>query len=147
MLLYFFDSADDLLAQAMFELREQRVTKGLAAIGPSLAEQGLAGRVRLIWPVLLGDEYVVLAQAIGLTIYDSDRYGELGRTASEQYMTALVGICPPHWPERRKTEVSQMILAAMQGFVIDSIITGTNAGAEAGLEALARALDREEAAG
>jgi AcrR family transcriptional regulator len=146
-LLYYFDSADDLLAQAMFELREQRVTKGLAAIAPGLAEQSLAGRVRAIWPILLGDEYVVLAQAIGLTIYDSDRYGELGRTASEQYMTALVGICPPQWPQQRKTEVSQMVLAAMQGFVIDSIITGTNAGAEAGLEALARALDREEAAG
>ena len=102
---------------------------------------------RAVWPVLLGEEYLVLAQAIGLTIYDPDRYGELGRTASEQYVTALVGICPPQWPEHRKTEVAQMILAAMQGFVIDTLITGTHAGAEAGLEALARALDREEAAG
>jgi AcrR family transcriptional regulator len=146
-LLYYFDSADDLLAQAIFQLREQRVDKAMAAIGAGPAGQTLADRVRAIWPVLLGEEYLVLAQAIGLTIYDPARYGELGRTSAQQYMRALVGICPPQWPERRKAEVSEMIMAAMQGFVIDSMITGTYAAAEGGLEALARALDREEAAG
>jgi len=146
-LLYHFDSADDLLAQAMFELREQRVGKALAAIGTGPAEQTLAERVRAIWPVLLGDEYLVLAQAIGLTIYDPARYRELGRSAAEQYLTALVGICPPQWTEGRKAEVAEMVMAAMQGFVIDSLIRGNRTGPEAGLEALARALDREEAAG
>ncbi len=145
-LLYYFDSADDLLAQAMFQLREQRVDKSLAAIGAGPAEQSLADRVRAVWPVLLGEEYLVLAQAIGLTIYDPARYGGLGQTAYEQYMPALESICPPQWPEHRKAEVAKMIMAALQGFVIDSMITGTRTGAEAGLEALARALDREEAA-
>jgi AcrR family transcriptional regulator len=146
-LLYYFDSADDLLAQAIFQLREQRVDKALAAINAGVAGQSLADRVRAIWPVLLGEEYLVLAQAIGLTIYDPARYGKLGQTVSEQYIPALVGICPPQWPERRKAEVAKMIMAAMQGFVIDSVISGSRTAPADGLEALARALDREEAAG
>ncbi|MFY9929340.1 MAG: hypothetical protein WAK82_15155 [Streptosporangiaceae bacterium] len=146
-LLYYFDGADDLLAQAIFQLREQRVSKALAAVGAGLAGQSMADRVRAVWPVLLGEEYLVLAQAVGLTIYDPARYGGLGQTTYEQYMPALESICPPQWPEHRKAEVAKMVMAALQGFVIDSMITGTRAGAEAGLEALARALDREEAAG
>jgi hypothetical protein len=39
-----------------------------------------------------------------------------------------------------------MIMAAMRGFLVDWLTTGDTAGATAGLEALVRALDREEAA-
>jgi hypothetical protein len=40
-----------------------------------------------------------------------------------------------------------MILAALRGFLIDWLTSGNTSGAEAGFEALARALEREEAAG
>ena len=38
-----------------------------------------------------------------------------------------------------------MILATLRGFLIDSLTSGNTTGVEAGFEALARALDREEA--
>ncbi len=38
-----------------------------------------------------------------------------------------------------------MILATLRGFLIDRLTSGGTAGVEAGLKALARALDREEA--
>ena len=144
-LLYHFDGADDLLQQAVRELRNRRIVNALTAVDQA-QPQTLAARVRAIWPALVGEESRVLDQAMGLVMYDPDRYAELGRGASQQYMPALLSVCPPDWPERRKIEVAEMILAALRGFLIDLLTSGNTAGAEAGFAALARALDREEAA-
>jgi AcrR family transcriptional regulator len=146
-LLYHFDSAEDLLAQAIFQLRERRIGNALAAIAAGPREQTLAQRVRAVWPALLGEESRVLDQAIGLMMYDPVRYTELGRGASQQYLPSLLSICPPQWDGRRKLEVSELILATLRGFLIDWLTSGSTTGGEAGFEALARALDREEAAG
>ena len=146
-LLYHFDGADDLLAQAIFQLRERRMGNALAAIAAGPDGQSLAQRVRAIWPALLGEESRVLDQAIGLTMYDPARYGRLGRGASQQYLPTLLSILPPQWPGPRKLEVAEMILATLRGFLIDWLTSGNATGVEAGFEALARALEREEAAG
>ncbi|HEY2490782.1 MAG TPA: hypothetical protein VGI37_14840 [Streptosporangiaceae bacterium] len=147
-LLYHFAGADDLLRQAILQLRERRIDNALAAAAAvAPGHRTLAARVRAIWPALLGEESRVLDQAIGLTMYDPGRHAELGRGASQQYLPSLLSICPEHWPEQRKLEVSEMILAALRGFLIDRLVSADNAGAEAGFEALCRALEREEAAG
>ena len=147
-LLYHFAGADDLLRQAILQLRERRIDNALAAAAAvTPGRRTLAARVRAIWPALLGEESRVLDQAIGLTMYDPGRHAELGRGASQQYLPSLLSICPEHWSEQRKLEVSEMILAALRGFLIDRLVSADNAGAEAGLEALCRALEREEAAG
>src|SRR5690349_21061801 len=101
-LLYHFDGAEDLLAQAIFQLRERRIGNALTAAAQDSARGTLASRVRSVWPALIGEESRVLDQAIGLTMYNPDRYGELGRGASQQYLPALMSLCPPEWPERRK---------------------------------------------
>jgi AcrR family transcriptional regulator len=141
-LLYYFDGAEDLLNQAIVQLRERRIEKALAATdGPDLA-----ARVRAMWRIVTGAEGVVLGQAIGLAMYDPDRYAGLGQEVAQQYLPALLSVCPPHWSEQRKLEVADMILAALQGFTVNWRISGNTSVAVAGLEALARALDREEAA-
>jgi AcrR family transcriptional regulator len=145
-LLYYFDGVDDLLAQAIFELRQRRIGNALAAIAAGPEGQTLADRIRAVWPALLGEESRVLDQAIGLTMYDPVRYAELGRGASQQYLPALLSICPQDWSYQRKLEVSEMILATLRGFLIDWLTSGNITGVEAGFEALARALEREEAA-
>jgi AcrR family transcriptional regulator len=145
-LLYHFDGVDDLLRQAILQLRERRIDNALAAIARQPEEQSLAARVRAVWPALVGEESRVLDQAIGLMMYDSARYADLGRGASQQYLPSLLSICPPDWSDQRKLEVSEMILAILRGFLIDRLTSGNSAGVEAGFEALARALDREEAA-
>jgi hypothetical protein len=89
----------------------------------------------------------VLDQAIGLMMYDPVRYAELGRGASQQYLPTVLSICPPEWTDRRKLEVAELILASLRGFLIDWLTSGSTTGVESGFEALARALDREEAAG
>jgi hypothetical protein len=61
-------------------------------------------------------------------------------------MPALLSLCPEGWSEQRKLEVAEMILAALRGFLIDRLTSGNTTGVEAGFEALARALEREEAA-
>ena len=145
-LLYHFDGADDLLRQAILQLRERRIDNALAAAaGPG--RRTLASRVRAIWSALVGEESRVLDQAIGLTMYDPARHAELGRGASQQYLPSLLSLCPAHWSDQRKLEVSEMILAALRGFLIDRLVSGNTAGVEAGFEALGRALEREEAAG
>ena len=143
-LLYHFDGADDLLQQAIGELRNRRIVNALTAVG-QMQPRTLAARVRAVWPALVGEESRVLDQAMGLVMYDPDRYAGLGRGASQQYMPGLLSLCPPDWSEQRKIEVAEMILAALRGFLIDLLTSGNTAGAEAGFAALARALDREEA--
>jgi AcrR family transcriptional regulator len=145
-LLYHFDGADDLLAQAIVQLRQRRIGNALAMIAAGPEGQTLADRARAIWAALAAEESRVLDQAIGLMMYDPVRYAELGRDASQQYLPALLSICPPDWSGQRKLEVSEMIMAALRGFIVDWLTSGNIAGTEAGLEALARALEREEAA-
>ncbi|WP_345612273.1 TetR/AcrR family transcriptional regulator [Pseudonocardia adelaidensis] len=147
MLLYYFDGAEDLLEQAILELRRKRIGNVLAATGVT-DHPRLADRVRAMWSVLREAEsgLRVLDQAIGLAMYDSGRYAELGRGASEQYLPTLVALCPDHWSDQRKVEVAEMILAVLRGFLVDWLTSGDTAGVAAGFEALARALEREEAA-
>lgn len=142
-LLYHFAGADELLVEAVHKLRERRITKGLAATaGP--ATRSLADRVRALWPVLIGDEGAVLDQAIGLAMYDPIRYAALGRDNSQQYLPTLFAICPQVWPELRKLEVAEMIMAVLRGFLVDARTSGDTIGIAAGFEAFARALEREE---
>jgi AcrR family transcriptional regulator len=146
-LLYYFDGAEDLLGQAVDRLRDRRIAKGMAAAATeALDHPTFAGRVRALWPILTGEESDVLDQAMGLTMYDPERYADLGRGASKQYLPALLSICPPDWSERRKLEVSEMVLAVLRGFLLHRRTTGDVDGTDAGFVALARALDREEAA-
>src|SRR6516165_9495931 len=100
-LLYHFDGADDLLQQAIWQLRERRIANSLA-LADLAQPQTLAVRVRAVWSALMAEESRVLDQAIGLMMYDSDRYVGLGRGASQQYMPALLSICPPYWSDQRK---------------------------------------------
>jgi AcrR family transcriptional regulator len=145
-LLYYFDGADDLLTQAIFQLRDRRIDKGMLVATAGPAGRSLADRVRAMWPILVGDEARVLDQAIGLAMYDSERYAELGRGASQQYLPALLSICPTHWSDRRKLEVAEMILAVLRGFLVDARTSGDSDGIAAGFDALVRALQREESA-
>jgi AcrR family transcriptional regulator len=143
-LLYHFEGADDLLRQAISQLRERRLTRALEA-GSQAPAQTLAERARAAFPSLVGEESPVLDQAIGLAMFDPARYGELGWAAPQEYMPGLLAICPPAWADQRKVQVAEMIMATMRGFIV-SMTTGNTASAEAGLEALVRALEREEAA-
>jgi AcrR family transcriptional regulator len=144
-LLYHFEGLDDLLRQAVLRLREKRISGGLAAAAEGST---LADRVRAIWSILSSSaESAILDQAIGLSMYDPDRYAELSRGASRQYLPALSAICPDGWSDQRRLEVAEMILGALRGFLVDLRTSGDEAGVRAGLAALGRALDREEAAG
>ena len=147
-LLYHFDGADDLLGQAILQLRERRIGNALAAATRGPADRTLAARVRAVGAVLMGEEsgLQVLEQAIGLAMYDPSRYAGLGHEASQQYLPPLLSICPAGWSDRRKLEVAEMILAVLLGFRVDWLTSGDTARAAAGFEALTRALEREEAA-
>lgn len=159
-LLYHFADADDLLVQAVDELRERRIGNGLAAAAapagtapsaaaPAEAGGTLAARVRALWPVLTDPRFGhrVLEQSTGLAMYDPGRYAKFGREATERYLPALLSLCPPGWSEPRKREVAAMILATLRGLLLDRVTGGDDEGVGAGLSALLRALEREEAAG
>ncbi|HEY3718154.1 MAG TPA: hypothetical protein VGL39_26805 [Jatrophihabitantaceae bacterium] len=146
-LLYHFDGPEDLLTQAVLQLRERRISNSLVAATEGPVGRPLADRVRAIWPVLVGAESWVLDQAIGLAMYDPGRYAELARTASKQYLPTLLSLCPERWSDERKLEVAELILGTLRGFLVEWRTSGDAAGIAAGFEALGRALEREEAAG
>lgn len=142
-LLYYFDGIEDLLTQAMRQLREQRIANVLRQ---TLSEPTLGMRVAAFWPVLVDDALGlrVIDQAIGLAMHDPDRFGHLARDAADMYRGPLLELCPADWPEERSAEVSELILAAMRGLLMEWRTTGDHSRTEAGLRALSRALDREE---
>jgi AcrR family transcriptional regulator len=146
-LLYHFESAEDLLRQVVFALRERRIGNALTAVAGE--SPTLAGRVQAAWFSLRDEETQlrrVLDQAMGLAMYDPGRYAALGRGASQQYLPTLVSFCPAHWPQQRKLEVAEMILATLRGFLVDLLTSPDGDGAAAGFAALLRAVEREEAA-
>jgi AcrR family transcriptional regulator len=143
-LLYHFDGPEDLLTQAVLQLRERRITRSLAAAADGPPDRSLADRVRSIWPALIGEESWVLDQAIGLAMYDAARYADLARSASQQYMPALLSLCPEAWPDQRKREVAELILATLRGFLIEWRTSADAPGIESGFAALTRALEHEE---
>jgi AcrR family transcriptional regulator len=144
-LLYYFDGVEDLLTQAVLQLRQRRIERALAAARRGPAGRPLADRVRAMWPTLIVEEFWVLDQAIGLSLYDADRYAHLSGEASRQYLPALLSLCPAQWDEQRKLQVSEMILAVLRGFLIEWRTSGDGGGIDAGFAALIRALEREEA--
>jgi AcrR family transcriptional regulator len=147
-LLYHFEGAEDLLRQVVVALRERRIGNALAAVAAEPST--LAGRVRAAWHSLRDEGTQlrrVLDQAMGLAMYDPGRYAALGRGASQQYLPTLVSFCPDHWPEQRKLEVAEMVLATLRGFLVDLLTSDDGSGADAGFAALLRAVEREEAAG
>ena len=144
-LLYHFDGHDELLIEAIRQLRTQRISRG-TEVASLDASSTLAQRVRAVWPILTSGEGDVLNQAIGLSMYDPDRYAELGRGSTQQYLPALLAICPESWTEARKIEVSEMVLAVLRGLIIDQLTSGDDARVEHAFAALDRALEREEAA-
>jgi len=143
-LLYHFAGPEELLTESVLQLRERRISRSLAAATEG-TDRPLADRVRSMWPVLIGPESWVLDQAIGLAMYDPARYAQLAREASRQYMPTLLASCAEDWPDRRKLEVAELVLATLRGFLIEWRTSGDAAGIDAGFEALARALEREEA--
>src|SRR5258706_2931677 len=54
-LLYHFEGADDLLRQAILQLRERRIANEFAAASRAPGPPTLAARVRAAWPILLGE--------------------------------------------------------------------------------------------
>jgi AcrR family transcriptional regulator len=144
-LLYYFDGPEDLLGQALPRLRERR--KAVGATATTLADS-LAGRVRAIWPLLMDDTtgVRVIDEAMGLALYDPTRYAHLSRGAGEAYLDVLQSWCPPQWPERRKLEVAQLIVATLRGCLAEWRTTRDMTNIAPALDALARALEREEKA-
>lgn len=145
-LLYHFDGLEDLLGQALQRLRERRIGSALAA---TAAGTTLADRVRSIWPALMDDAsgLRVIDQAIGLAMYDPQRYAHLAQDAADAYLGPLLSLCPPDWSADRRREVAEMIMATMRGFLMEWRTTRDGDRIQAGLAALLRALEREEAAG
>ncbi|GHF46938.1 hypothetical protein GCM10010359_56790 [Streptomyces morookaense] len=148
-LLYHFDGADDLLRQAILKLRERRMDNALAAAARDPAHRTLAARVRAAWPALKREQAGarVLEQAVGLAMCNPDRHGGIARTAAQEYLPAMLSLCPADWSDRRRLEVAAMTLATLRGLLMELVTSGDSEGADAGFEALVRALEREEAAG
>ena len=144
-LLYHFDGAEELLGQAIASLREGRIANALSA---AAAHDRLGERVRAMWPILMEDAtgLRVIDQAIGLAMYDPQRYAHLANDATALYHGPLLTLCPPGWTQQRKEEVVDLILATLRGFLMEWQTTRSVVRIDPALTALVRALDREETA-
>ena len=86
----------------------------------------------------------VIDQAMGLAMYEPGRYAHLTAEAYPQYMAVLMSWCPPHWTDQRKREVATLVVATLRGCIAEWRITRDMTHIAPALDALVRALDREE---
>jgi AcrR family transcriptional regulator len=141
-LLYHFDGLDELMTLCVRELRQRRVQRGLAS---ALRRPGsLESKLPAIWRAVSSGEDRVLDEAMGLAMLDPDRYRHLAIDATEQYVPALLGLCPEQWSAQRKLEVAHLILATMRGMLVNRLTSDRDPGTKAALAALARAVRHEE---
>jgi len=145
-LLYYFEDVDDLLEQAVAELRRRRIEGGRSVLSKRAGDAAFVDRVLALWPVLVGGEDPALEQAMGLAMFDPRRHAGLVAGATEDYLVELRALCPDGWSEQRKQEVAQLVLAAMRGLMLARRTGGDEHATTAGLAALERALARELAA-
>lgn len=145
-LLYYFAGPDDLLSEAVHQLRERRA-EGLRALAKLPADLSLADRLRTTWPKLVEAEanLWVITQAMGLVLYDPERYAHLGRDSGQQYHAALLQMCPAAWPDERKQEVAELMLAVFRGLLLDARARQTPLDDAPAFRALLRAIEAEEA--
>lgn len=149
-LLYHFAGSEELLREAVELLRERRAESGLAAALAPAHAQSLAERVRAVWPLLTGsgEGQRALDQALGLAMYDPQRYGALAADASGRFLPPLRALCPESWSPERKEQVAELVFAALRGFLVQRRTAADGeSGGEEGFAALLRMLEREEAAG
>lgn len=149
-LLYHFAGAEELLREAVELLRERRATSSRAAALDPAHPQSLAGRLRAVWPLLVGsgEGQRALDQALGLAMYDPQRHGALAADASERFLPLLRALCPQEWAPERRDQVAELVFAALRGFLVQRRTSPDGeTGGEAGFAALLRMLEREEAAG
>jgi AcrR family transcriptional regulator len=144
-LIYHFGDVDELMRQALTELRRRRIAH-LTHATDATPESTLADRVRAVWDTLLAEPntHRVLDQATGLALFDPVRYERLGREATDLYLPALHAICPPHWEPSRRADVAQFILAALRGLLVDHLTNPQSTTSSGGLHVLLRALHNEE---
>ena len=144
-LLYHFAGADALLAAVVAELRARRIGRG---VGDAVAGAGpdLATRLRAMWEVLTGPEETALLQAMGLALQDPERHAPLVAGSNEQYLDTLRALCPDDWSDARRTEVAQLVLAALRGLLLARRTGSSEDDVDAGLRALERTVAREIAA-
>lgn len=145
-LLYYFEGPDELLAEALFRLRDRRAV-GLRAVTELPAEWTLSRRLREVWPRLVEAErdLWVITQSIGLLLYDPERYRHLGRDLGDQYHDVLIAMCPPAWSAERKEEIAALMVAVFRGLLLDARARGTSLEDPPAIRALLRMLEREEA--
>lgn len=55
--------------------------------------------------------------------------------------------CPPYWTDQRKREVATLVVATLRGCIAEWRITRDMTNINPALDALGRALEREEKAG
>ena len=148
-LLYHFDGVEELLRLGVDKLRDLRLQKSMAAALAPGHPPTLAERIRTLWPVLTGSDFGerALDQALGLAMFDPDRYGLLAVDAADRFLPPIREMCPEAWSEERKDEVAELVFAALRGFLVQRRTSADGStGGEAGFAALLRMLEREEAA-
>lgn len=145
-LLYHFETGDELLREALRQLRDARLRR-TDAHARATDTTTLGERVRAAWEALRSEDDGprVLDQATAFGLLDPERYSALAQDATEQYLPLILDLLPPSWTCDRREQVGALILAALRGLLVDALTSGEAERASAGVDALTRMLDLEEA--
>jgi AcrR family transcriptional regulator len=123
-LLYHFNSADELIIEANDLLRAEAVEAAERFLRES-APADLAAALATAWKYWnrMDGDAPLFYQLIGLATADPDRFGEVGRRATRDNVKSFAAHLDADVPEADRAALATLVLAVVRGLAIDRTLT------------------------
>jgi AcrR family transcriptional regulator len=143
LLIYHFGSKDRVLAAAMGVLRDRLC----AAVGSAQGARSSPGALLLdMWGLAIRDKdrptLVLLFEVLALAMRDPVPYREYVEASRHTWRTLIEGVLPRTLPSARRGQLSTYAIAALDGLLLDLLVTGDVRRTSAAMELFAREFDR-----
>ena len=144
-LLYHFGSRDELVLEALGELRDYQYGLVANTLQAGTSRPGVSDLARGVWKNITGpdthDWFKLFYEAYVASLRDPETYAEFLDDAVHRWIGVILEIFEEDRPHLAGNESATLLLAAIRGLHLDLLATGDRQRVERALETLLRLLE------
>ena len=144
-LLYHFGSRDELVLEALGELRDYQYGLVANTLQAGTSRPGVSDLARGVWKNITGpdthDWFKLFYEAYVASLRDPETYAEFLDDAVHRWIGVILEIFEEDRPHLARNESATLLLAAIRGLHLDLLATGDRQRVERALETLLRLLE------
>ncbi|MCR9098231.1 MAG: TetR/AcrR family transcriptional regulator [bacterium] len=144
-LLYHFGSRDELVLEALGELRDYQYGLVANTLDDGAARPGISDLARGVWKNITGpdthDWFKLFYEAYVASLRDPEAYAEFLDDAVHRWIRVILEIFEEDRPHLARDESATLLLATIRGLHLDLLATGDRQRVERALETLLRLLE------